>query len=33
MGRSVQGTRKALHRIRMALLTCTERILAAEGRP
>jgi RNA polymerase sigma-70 factor (ECF subfamily) len=32
MGRSVQGTRKALHRIRMALLTCTERILAAEGR-
>jgi RNA polymerase sigma-70 factor (ECF subfamily) len=32
MGRSVQGTRKALHRIRMALLTCTERILARESR-
>lgn len=32
LGRSVQGTRQALHRIRIALLTCTERILAAEGR-
>jgi RNA polymerase sigma-70 factor, ECF subfamily len=32
LGRSVQGTRKSLHRIRMALLTCTERILAAEER-
>ena len=32
LGRSVQGTRQSLHRIRMALLTCTERILAAEGR-
>lgn len=31
-GRSVQGTRKALHRIRMALLACIERTLAAEGR-
>jgi len=28
----VQGTRKSLHRIRMALLACTERILAAEER-
>ena len=32
LGRSVQGTRKSLHRIRMALLACTERILAAEER-
>jgi RNA polymerase sigma-70 factor, ECF subfamily len=32
LGRSVQGTRKALHRIRMALLACVERTLAAEGR-
>jgi RNA polymerase sigma-70 factor (ECF subfamily) len=31
-GRSVQGTRRALHRIRMALLACIERTLAAEGR-
>jgi RNA polymerase sigma-70 factor, ECF subfamily len=30
-GRSVQGTRRALHRIRMALLACVERTLAAEG--
>jgi RNA polymerase sigma-70 factor (ECF subfamily) len=30
LGRSVQGTRKALHRIRMALLACIERTLAAE---
>jgi RNA polymerase sigma-70 factor (ECF subfamily) len=29
-GRSVQGTRKALHRIREALLACVERTLAAE---
>jgi RNA polymerase sigma-70 factor (ECF subfamily) len=32
LGRSVQGTRKALHRIRLALLACIERTLAAEGR-
>jgi len=32
LGRSVQGTRQSLHRIRMALLTCAKRILAAEGR-
>jgi len=32
LGRSVQGTRKALHRIRTALLACIERTLAAEGR-
>ncbi len=32
LGRSVQGTRKALHRIRMALMACIERTLAAEGR-
>ncbi len=32
LGRSVQGTRKALHRIRMALLACIERTLAAEER-
>ena len=31
-GRSVQGTRKALHRIRMALLACIERTLAVEER-
>ena len=30
--RSVQGTRKALHRIRAALLTCIERTLAVEQR-
>lgn len=30
--RSVQGTRKALHRIRMALLACIQRTLAAEER-
>src|SRR3990172_6902242 len=28
LGRSVQGTRRALHRIRMALLACVERTLA-----
>jgi RNA polymerase sigma-70 factor (ECF subfamily) len=32
LGRSVQGTRRALHRIRMALMACIERTLAAEGR-
>jgi len=32
LGRSVQGTRKSLHRIRTALLACIERTLAAEGR-
>lgn len=32
MGRSVQGTRKSLHRIRMTLLECIQRKLAAEGR-
>lgn len=32
LGRSVQGTRRALHRIRVALLACIERTLAAEGR-
>jgi RNA polymerase sigma-70 factor (ECF subfamily) len=32
LGRSVQGTRKALHRIREALLVCVERTLAREGR-
>ena len=31
LGRSVQGTRKALHRIRTALLGCTRRTLAREG--
>ncbi len=31
-GRSVQGTRKSLHRIRMTLLECIQRTLAAEGR-
>jgi len=33
LGRSVQGTRKALHRIRMALLACIQRTLAAEEHP
>jgi RNA polymerase sigma-70 factor, ECF subfamily len=32
MGRSVQGTRKSLHRIRTTLLECIQRTLAAEGR-
>jgi RNA polymerase sigma-70 factor (ECF subfamily) len=32
LGRSVQGTRKALHRIRAALLVCVERTLVREGR-
>lgn len=32
MGRSVQGTRKSLHRIRTALLHCIERTIAAEER-
>jgi RNA polymerase sigma-70 factor (ECF subfamily) len=32
LGRSVQGTRRALHRIRMALLACIERTLATETR-
>jgi len=32
LGRSVQGTRKALHRIRTALLACIERALAVEER-
>lgn len=32
LGRSVQGTRRALHRIRMALLACIERTLAVEER-
>lgn len=32
LGRSVQGTRKALHRIRMALLACIERTLAVQER-
>lgn len=32
LGRSVQGTRKALHRIRGALLVCIERTLAVEDR-
>ncbi|MHB8900834.1 MAG: sigma-70 family RNA polymerase sigma factor [Thermoguttaceae bacterium] len=31
-GRSVQGTRKSLHRIRMTLLECIERTLATEQR-
>jgi RNA polymerase sigma-70 factor (ECF subfamily) len=31
LGRSVQGTRKALHRIRKALLACVRRTLAKEG--
>ena len=33
LGRSVQGTRKSLHRIRLALLACIERTLAAEEHP
>lgn len=33
MGRSVQGTRKSLHRIRMSLLECIQRTLAAEEHP
>ncbi len=32
LGRSVQGTRKSLHRIRMALLSCIERSLTAKER-
>jgi len=32
LGRSVQGTRKTLHRIRTALLSCIERTLAVEER-
>lgn len=32
IGRSLQGTQKALHRIRMALLACVERSLAMEKR-
>ena len=32
LGRSVQGTRKALHRIRMALLACIQRTVAVEER-
>lgn len=32
MGRSVQGTRKSLHRIRAALLQCIERTIAMEER-
>lgn len=32
MGRSVQGTRKSLHRIRTTLLECIQRTLAAEER-
>ncbi len=32
LGRSVQGTRKSLHRIRTLLLACIERTLAAEER-
>ena len=31
-GRSVQGTRRSLHRIRMTLLECIQRQLAAEAR-
>jgi RNA polymerase sigma-70 factor (ECF subfamily) len=30
LGRSVQGTRKALHRIRMALMACIQRNTARE---
>ena len=33
LGRSIQGTRKSLHRIRIALLGCIERTLAAEEHP
>jgi RNA polymerase sigma-70 factor (ECF subfamily) len=32
LGRSVQGTRKSLHRIRTRLLECIERTLAVEER-
>ena len=32
LGRSVQGARKSLHRIRMTLLECIQRTLAAEQR-
>ncbi|MCR4411952.1 MAG: sigma-70 family RNA polymerase sigma factor [Thermoguttaceae bacterium] len=32
LGRSIQGTRRSLHRIRMALLACMERTLAVEER-
>lgn len=32
LGRSVQGVRKSLHRIRLALLGCVERTMAAEQR-
>jgi RNA polymerase sigma-70 factor (ECF subfamily) len=32
LGRSIQGVRKSLHRIRTVLLTCVERTLAAEQR-
>jgi len=32
LGRSLQGTRRALHRIRMALMACIERTLAMETR-
>ena len=31
LGRSAQGTRRALHRIRTALLVCIERTLSREG--
>jgi RNA polymerase sigma-70 factor (ECF subfamily) len=31
LGRSAQGTRRALHRIRTALLACIERTLSREG--
>jgi RNA polymerase sigma-70 factor (ECF subfamily) len=33
LGRSVQGTRRSLHRIRLALLACIERTLAAKEHP
>jgi RNA polymerase sigma-70 factor (ECF subfamily) len=33
LGRSIQGTRKSLHRIRTTLLACIERTLAAEEHP
>ncbi len=33
LGRSVQGTRKALHRIRARLLSCIQRTLAAREHP
>ncbi len=32
LGRSVQGTRKSLHRIRMTLMACIERTLTVGGR-